>query len=113
VLELTPTLAWATVLPFEQGLTSEGAHWFSGLWAAALILPLAYWGGRVYHDLAAACVMATIVGLGFTILPDLTHSARPTLTEWALVFFGMLVAWSIGHASRRFSADGQRPSFGT
>lgn len=85
-VRLTPTVAWALLLPYARVWGPERAP-LTALWLAAFLAPLGYWlrcwvgdaPGRAHRTLAAA---GTALALGLAGVPHLLGAAMADGWEW-------------------------------
>lgn len=109
-VSLGPNWGWSLLLPPRLAWV-DGFRWYTALWVAALVFPIAYWaaatigGGRRGAVRAAAAAMAA-PPLAFAALPAVTGVAAVPGTEWAAWLAATVLGLAVGLAARRSSADG-------
>jgi VanZ like protein len=110
VQELSPSFGWSLFIPFNYAFGPE-VHWMTGLWIAALLLPIGYWsataGDKGRRPLVA---LGTLLFLGLDLLPLLLGFSLAHWSEWVAGVAGSGVGWATHRVAAYFGGRCDSPS---
>lgn len=92
-LVLTPTMAWATVVPFDYAMGGE-APLLSFLWVGWLIFPLGYWAADSGRPVIALRALVVAVAGGLGLIPWLVGTGPAPAPDWVAAVAGAAAGWA-------------------
>lgn len=94
-LHLTPTMAWALVVPFDYAMGPE-ARVLTWLWLAGLTLPLGSWAAQSRRTAAASIALGPAIAVGLGLVPWLMGTGTIPMTDWVAALAGVTAGWAAG-----------------
>jgi hypothetical protein len=104
VVRLTPTMAWALLVPYARPWGPE-RRLLNALWLAAFLAPAGYWlrrgtGVEPTQHAAAAGAAGALVALGLGVVPHLVGAAAADGWEWIWALVALGAGYALGRGPR-------------
>ena len=95
-LELSPSMSWSFLLPYDHGFGGE-QRYLTMLWLAAMLFPAGYWSAGAtktsHGTIAVIPVVALTLYAGLRLVPLWFDLAPVDWTEWLAAILGLGSGW--------------------
>lgn len=93
-LAISPAYGWILVAPFELA-GGTGVRWVTGVWVAALLLPIGYWARWTTRPALVLPVLVAALVAGLAGLPALAGFPPVHSAEWLAATLGAAAGWAM------------------
>ncbi|MEP7175857.1 MAG: VanZ family protein [Gemmatimonadales bacterium] len=93
-LGLSPVFGWILFVPFELAV-GTGVRWVSGMFLAAMFLPLGYWAAWTRRPRWALLVLAVALGVALGAVPPAVGLPAVHWSEWLAGLLGTAAGWAL------------------